>query len=175
MESSIDLNPLDLFTANLNQLRSFLTQWSRESFPNNRKLINELLEKLNACKNDCCDENGRTKAADIAKQIDCLWEKEEQYWAQRSRVQWLSYGDKNTKFFHTTTVQRRQRNKVSRIRNSNGVWVEKDEEVASCFSSFFKDLFHTVGDRDFGKVLDHVDRVVSEEDNMELCRPITDI
>lgn len=32
---------------------------------------------------------------------------EESIWAQRSRAQWLSQGDQNTRFFHAATIQKR--------------------------------------------------------------------
>ena len=55
------------------------------------------------------------------------WEKKEKYWFQRSRVKWTKFGDKNTRFFHQITRQRRQINKVVRIKDGNGIWLEEDE------------------------------------------------
>ncbi|KAH0969686.1 hypothetical protein GBA52_028478 [Prunus armeniaca] len=45
----------------------------------------------------------------INADLEKLWKAEELYWCQRSRVNWLSAGDKNTRFFHLSTIQRRQR------------------------------------------------------------------
>jgi hypothetical protein len=36
---------------------------------------------------------------------------EETLWRQKSRSLWLKGGEKNTKFFHTTTIARRSHNK----------------------------------------------------------------
>jgi hypothetical protein len=54
------------------------------------------------------------------KQITQLWKQEELYWSQRARVKWLNLGDRNTKFFYASTIQRRDRNKLSRIKDDNG-------------------------------------------------------
>ena len=50
-----------------------------------------------------------TKAdlAVVSKELDDLLLKQEIFWAQQSRVSWLKYGDKNTKFFHSKALQRR--------------------------------------------------------------------
>lgn len=49
------------------------------------------------------------------------------YWAHCSRVNWLQAGDRNTSFFHASTIRRRKRNKVVKVRNEAGEWVEKEE------------------------------------------------
>lgn len=40
------------------------------------------------------------------------------------------------------------RNKVVRIRNNDGVWLEKDGDTGDCFKSFFADLFSSSRPRD---------------------------
>ena len=45
---------------------------------------------------------------------------EEDFWALKSRVGWVVDGDRNTKFFHTSTIARRRHNKIDRIHNSVG-------------------------------------------------------
>lgn len=175
VKNDTSLNVLANFSANLDFMRSVLTKWSKDTFPNNRKVIDDLLRELNQCREDVWDEDSRSKMNSIAKQIEEMWDREEAYWMQRSRIQWLRNGDKNSGFFHSTTVQRRVKNKVSRICNGDGIWLEKEEDIASCFSSFFKDLFKASGGRDFGDVLSCIDCIVNDEDNASLCRPITDL
>lgn len=42
-------------------------------------------------------------------------------WNQRSRVIWLRYGGRNTKFFHATATQRQRKNKIEGLWGSDGV------------------------------------------------------
>ncbi|KAK3193470.1 hypothetical protein Dsin_024780 [Dipteronia sinensis] len=49
-------------------------------------------------------------------------ESEERYWRQRSRIDWLKYGDRNTHFFHMTSSVRRAHNNISGLRGD-------DEEI----------------------------------------------
>ena len=43
--------------------------------------------------------------AEVSKQLDDLLLKQEIFWRQGSRVSWLKYWDKNTKFFHSKASQ----------------------------------------------------------------------
>lgn len=45
---------------------------------------------------------------------------EEMLWYQKSRENWVKFGNRNTKFFHTQTVIKRRRNKVTGL-SINGI------------------------------------------------------
>lgn len=42
---------------------------------------------------------------------------EEEYWALKSRLNATTYGDRNTSYFHISTVIRRHRNKIKCIKD----------------------------------------------------------
>ncbi|KAJ6377649.1 hypothetical protein OIU78_027976 [Salix suchowensis] len=46
---------------------------------------------------------------------------EESFYKQRSRVQWLQLGDKNTVFFHRSLLQRRTRNMIMSLKRESGI------------------------------------------------------
>ena len=46
----------------------------------------------------------------LKSELNVLLDREEQMWHQRSRVQWIKSGDKNTRFFHGTATNRKRRN-----------------------------------------------------------------
>lgn len=54
---------------------------------------------------------------------------EELLWMQKSHVDWLRSGDKNTKFFHTLTLVRRGRNKIEALQSEDGTWINDSEEL----------------------------------------------
>jgi len=49
----------------------------------------------------------------------CL--QEEIFWRQKSRIQWIREGERNTKFFHKTTIAHRAHNKITKIKDSQGI------------------------------------------------------
>lgn len=53
-------------------------------------------------------------------------------------VLWLKVGDHNTKFFHSTTIQRRISNKILGLK---GEWIEDEVGIANCLNGYFFDIF----------------------------------
>ncbi|KAI9089544.1 hypothetical protein K1719_029149 [Acacia pycnantha] len=93
-----------------------LTGWSRIVFPNFRKSIEILRQKLNQCMMIYPTPHVLSAIEELTSQIEDAWAKEESYWWQRSRISWLNSGDKNTKFFHTSVIQRRREEQDSEIK-----------------------------------------------------------
>ena len=63
-------------------------------------------------------------------------------WKQRSRVQWLKKGDKNTKNFHARATSRRKQNRLLKLRTGNGRWVDDTDGLCNMVSSYFENTFH---------------------------------
>ena len=61
----------------------------------------------------------------------------------KSRVGWIVEGDRNTKFFHTSTLVRRRSNKIVRLRNSVGEWITDSNLIRLHIQRGFEDLFST--------------------------------
>ena len=66
--------------------------------------MQKLLEVLNS--SDPMEAN-RAEFLAASKQLDDLLLKQEIYWVQHSRLPWLKYEDKTTKFFHSIASQQR--------------------------------------------------------------------
>ena len=107
--------------------------------------------------------DSKAEYLELNKKMDELLQKQEIYWAQRSRISWLQHGDKNTKFFHSKASQRRRKNHIRGIKNNQGQWVEELEEVVAVASDYFENLFQAgVCDR-MEEWLDAVPQMVTEE------------
>ena len=116
-------------------------------------------------------QRGNSKLREVMKQLKEVWEREEKYWFQRSRIKWMKFSDKNTKFFHQITRQRRQINKVVRLKDGRGEWLE-EEDIYGEFNEYYKRLFRTEGEIGWGNILDYVPKLVSEEMNKRLMEEI---
>ncbi|KAK9951084.1 hypothetical protein M0R45_006545 [Rubus argutus] len=119
------------------------------------------------------DDGSIHMAACLTKDIVELWGKEEAYWAQRSRINWLQKGDSNSKFFHLTTIQRRQRNKVLRIKKNDDSWLDNEHLIRSKFEAYFKNIFTSESSRDWSEAISVVKPIISPEMNQNLTLPIS--
>ena len=86
-------------------------------------------------------QQNREEFIKASKELDEWLRRQEIYWAQRSRVNWIKHGDKNTKNFHLKASQRRQRNLIQGIMDPQGKWLEELEDVAGVAVQYFTDLF----------------------------------
>lgn len=63
------------------------------------------------------------------------------FWIRRTcfgnRSPWLQGGDRNTKFFHISTLLRRRRNKIERLKTSDGIWVNDKEAINNLAVEYF--------------------------------------
>ena len=70
-------------------------------------------------------------------------QQEEEYWALKSGLNWAAYEDRNTSFFHVSTLVRRHGNKIKSIKNLVGEWITDEVGVKKFFLSEYKKLFET--------------------------------
>ena len=47
---------------------------------------------------------------ELQRKLDLALTQEEELWALKSRVNWMIQGDRNTAFYHVSTLVRRKRN-----------------------------------------------------------------
>jgi hypothetical protein len=95
------------------------------------------------------------------------------YWAQRSRINWLKFGDQNTGFFHHFASSRRARNKIKRLKSENGDDVEDLAQLNPMISDYFAGLFTTEVDEPDPDLIEKVTPRVSTAMNEELLKPYT--
>lgn len=53
---------------------------------------------------------------------------------------WIKWGDHNTKFFHATASQRRRRNCIARLLDSNGLWQEDPGLMEGIILDYFESI-----------------------------------
>jgi len=64
-------------------------------------------------------------------------QQEEILWHQKSQIRWIKEGERNTKFFHRTTIARRAHNKILKIKDQDGIEQESHKEIENTLVSQF--------------------------------------
>lgn len=81
------------------------------------------------------------KEAVLIKDLDIVLEQEEVIWFQKSREKWIPLGDRNTKFFHTSTIIRRRRNRIEMLKNDDGEWISNVQELEKLAIEYYRRLY----------------------------------
>ena len=79
--------------------------------------------------------------AELIQEYENIRDQDNMFWRQKSRDNWIQNGDRNTKFFHLTTLVKRRRNKIEGLFDSNGSWNTDASSMKKIAVSFFNDLF----------------------------------
>ncbi|XVF69935.1 hypothetical protein PTKIN_Ptkin11bG0120800 [Pterospermum kingtungense] len=118
-----------------------LRQWHRAKYERNKELIRELENELEFLQNQNVSNEVLARSEMARKELESLLEKEELYWLQRSRIDWLNYGNQNTTFFHRQASYRKRKNAVKGLEDSNGVFQEDPKRVKEIVVDYFTQLF----------------------------------
>ncbi|KAF7135681.1 hypothetical protein RHSIM_Rhsim08G0012100 [Rhododendron simsii] len=160
----------------LKNCKAKLKDWHRLNFGNLRFQITVLKDQLADVQRKLdhgFNSELVTAEKGISKKLEDLWQKDAMYWHQRSRIKWLQLGDKNSRFFHLSTIHRRQRNQISKLKDAHGVWQTETKAIAGIIRDHFHSLYCSPPTRNFDDVIDLVDPLVTDEINCALFKTVT--
>ncbi|KAK8619511.1 hypothetical protein V6N13_133467, partial [Hibiscus sabdariffa] len=55
-------------------------------------------------------------------ELEQILDQEEMLWKQKSRCDWISFGDRSTTFFHRRAIINKRMNRISKLHLSTGEW-----------------------------------------------------
>jgi hypothetical protein len=105
-----------------------------------------------------------------------LLRQEEETWRQKSRVNWLASGDRNTKFFHAYANSRKQINTIWDITKDDGTIITNNLELQKEAVDYFQNVFKAQDNlaiSDQLAVLRNYPRMFSVEEGLRLVEPVT--
>uniref|UniRef100_A0A803QP78 CCHC-type domain-containing protein n=1 Tax=Cannabis sativa TaxID=3483 RepID=A0A803QP78_CANSA len=63
--------------------------------------------------------------------------------SQKAKINWASFGDENSAFFHASLKSRRMQNKIFSIEDEQGTWFDSPDGVQHAFLSYYEKLLGT--------------------------------
>ena len=146
--------------------RHEISVWRKNNPPYGKEKINSLQKALEEIQSD----NTKTyeEVLEVSRKLKEAYRDEELYWEQKCRATWHAKGDRNTKFYHALTKQRRIQNKIVGLHNSGGDWVTSEAEIEGVAVDYFNDLFSTTSPTDYDEFLNAVPTLITEDQNRTL-------
>jgi hypothetical protein len=164
----------------LKNFKHSLKLWNKNTFGNIFQRMQEIENRLAALQQTFISG---TRTTDLMKEEEELQaeleerkKQEEIMWRQKSRVQWLKEGERNTKFFHRAMVHHRYINQITQLEDAQGNPIREHTQIAEELNTYYKELLtETNEDRKeaIQRITRHIPSLVTPEKNEALMRPIT--
>lgn len=106
-------------------------------FASKKSVENKILELNQTLIKEGFDKNKNEQVEKYHLEWEKLYKQEEIFWKQKSRVQWLKEGERNTKFFHRSAIANRTHNRISSIKNEDGQIQQTHEEIEAVLVKHF--------------------------------------
>jgi exonuclease III len=168
------------FQQRLKNLKQLLKIWNKHTFgdifASQQHLSNRMSEIQRQIRTQGLTTDLKEEEQDITQQLAARKKQEEILWKQKSRIRWLKEGDRNTKFFHRTTIQRRHTNRITSLISANGEPLHSHEDMEAALVGHYQNLLtEPIPDRHeaIAKLTQHVPTLVTREQNLALLRPIS--
>ncbi|XP_028113017.1 uncharacterized protein LOC114311151 [Camellia sinensis] len=153
-----------------------VTEWNKEVFGNIFKRKRHLLARIEGIQKTLANNfshNLHVLEQELLKQYNVTLLQEETLWFQKSRAKRITFCDRNTKFFHISTITKRRKTKINALKDSAGTWHIETNEIKAVILDYFQNLFN------YEDViqLDHCNNLASTyltyDDNTGILKPIS--
>ncbi|XP_057441172.1 uncharacterized protein LOC130733113 [Lotus japonicus] len=147
IESSWD--PDGDWLSNSSNFRNAATSWNDDVFSqifHRKRRVMKSLEGINNRLSMAFDRGLDNLQKKLWQEYNYVFLQEEFLWVQKSRCLWLKFGDWNSKFFHTTTIVRRKRNKIEALLDDGGTLLTDFDALHDFTMNFFRHSYMDDGD-----------------------------
>lgn len=100
----------------LSRMHSQFHDWDQRVLKKPKKRLRKAQRELEAAMSGPMNDENEERRKELAELVKYLLELEEIQCMQRSRVNWLKFGDRNTAFFQTFRVVRQKKNYIKKIK-----------------------------------------------------------
>lgn len=167
-----DFNKDDSITHKVQQCGEQLEIWGREVTGCFSKTLKVCKAQMKQHRNGR-DEHAIQSYNEAKNQLHLILDQREIFWRQRSKQLWLQSGDKNTRYFHSSCNTRRRTNRIHKLKNDNGDWLNWKQGLQPLIVNYFQDLFSSAQDNT-EEVTSCVHSRLSNAQNMELMKEISE-
>eukprot|EP00253_Pinus_taeda_P012913 PITA_12913 len=165
----------------LKRIKSKLKAWNKKEFGNILKARIETKQKLQEINQINITKGFNEERQKLTNSLQEEWEdqrlQEEIFWRQKSRIQWIKEGERNTKFFHKSTMAHRAHNRITKIKDSQGIELVSHKDMeSSLVQHFFNIAKEPMEDKSrfIDQFTQYIPKLVTREDNHNLNKPVSE-
>ncbi|XP_012853800.1 PREDICTED: uncharacterized protein LOC105973324 [Erythranthe guttata] len=174
-EDSEGTDPIEKLIQNTRACRTALIQWNRSVGCMPQREIAKTQQRIHLLDSRNQTSEVKKELRELRKKLEHLYNDNDAYWKQRSRIQWMREGDRNTKFFHAKATARKRANTVDKLKDKHGNWQTRGEDIEGVIAEYFDHIFRSTRpeESEIDGVLDCVTPRVTDEANQILSSPFT--
>ena len=139
-------NSNDSVSKKIDKFQEAVKIWNKEVFGNVFKKKRQIEARLRGIQNKLANSFNPflfNLQKELTSEYQLLLKQEEEIWKIKARVDWVVDGDRNTRFFHTTTINRIRKNKILSLKDNMGNWNSCPQWIKSSIFNYFSDIFST--------------------------------
>ncbi|GKU87265.1 hypothetical protein SLEP1_g1695 [Rubroshorea leprosula] len=159
----------------ISSVRETCIQWNRDVFGDIFKKKRHLQARLAGIQNSqyyAISHFLQNLEVELLDEYHRALHAEELFWCQKSRQDWIASGDRNTNFYHASTIIRRGRNKISALKIGDS-WVHDPADLKQHVHDFFKSLFSHKDTQPPSQSYLNLQPCLTDDDSLSLLAPIS--
>ncbi|KAL7201796.1 hypothetical protein ACSBR1_033489 [Camellia fascicularis] len=155
-----------------------VTEWNKEVFGNIFKRKRRLLARIEGTQKALVENfthSLQNLEHMLIKDYNETLLQEEMLWFQKSRSKHITLRDKNTKYFHISTLSKRRKLKINAHKNDEGTWISDTEGVKNIILDYFQNLFSKSVTQQLDHWKNNTPAKFSKEDNNGFLKPLSNL
>ncbi|VFQ68873.1 unnamed protein product [Cuscuta campestris] len=159
------------FMSKLNTLRTSLQEWNKATFGNIFSKVLEMKDLVQKAETLFDNDPTPEHRANLHKLRALQTQANKNvfdFWKQKANLKWIQEGDCNTSFFHSVVKGKRIQQKISRIKSSEGLWLENPKDILNEARQYYSELFYNQPTSNMSLFSQNIPHLLTEEDNISL-------
>lgn len=128
----------------IEMFKSKLVVWKREVYGNLAHKKRRCLARLDGIQRELSARPSRFLSnleSQLQGEYTELMRLESEFWRQKSQLNWIALGERNSRFFHKSLVRKGRRKDIKCLKFGNEVWVEEESELCGKVRDYFVTLY----------------------------------
>ncbi|XP_042482726.1 uncharacterized protein LOC122063090 [Macadamia integrifolia] len=158
--------PIYVLVNKLKKLKGVIRDWARSTFPHLDRVLEEANRVLAQIQEQIdtkgMDDQLYALEAMAKTTLIKVMENHEKMWAEKARIRWLKFGDRNSKFFLLSTKMRRNKNTIKSLKKQDGSMVDDPIQIGNYIVDFYENFHKATPTVQHEELLDNIPLILTK-------------